>query len=206
MAGMARRPDSRTPSPNLRPRLVATLTALSMAVAAPAQDEAVQDTANPFFQPSSLQFLAPEFDRITDTHYLQAFEKAIVDAQQRLDVVAEALRTGDEDFLAGWIAAAAASRSEALAQAHRTAPADLHELIASVPDRPGALSSIAQTLSAAGINIEEFSLSHISPERGGEIRIIVAGETNAHRAVELLRADGCLAAHAPVIEGIGGAE
>ena len=25
MAGMARRPDSRTPSPNLRPRLVATL-------------------------------------------------------------------------------------------------------------------------------------------------------------------------------------
>ena len=129
-----------------------------------------------------------------------------IDAQQRLDVVAEALRTGDEDFLASWIAAAAAARSEALAQAHRTAPADLHELIASVPDRPGALSSIAQTLSAAGINIEEFSLSHISPERGGEIRIIVAGETNAHRAVELLRADGCLAAHAPVLEGIGGAE
>ena len=136
----------------------------------------------------------------------EAVLAAVADAQQRLDVVAEALRTGDEDFLASWIAAAAAARSEALAQAHRTAPADLHELIASVPDRPGALSSIAQTLSAAGINIEEFSLSHISPERGGEIRIIVAGETNAHRAVELLRADGCLAAHAPVLEGIGGAE
>jgi prephenate dehydrogenase len=136
----------------------------------------------------------------------EAVLAAVADAQQRLDVVAEALRTGDEDFLAGWIAAAAAARSEALAQAHRTAPADLHELIASVPDRPGALSSIAQTLSAAGINIEEFSLSHISPERGGEIRIIVAGEASAHRAVELLRADGCLAAHAPVLEGIGGAE
>ena len=85
----------------------------------------------------------------------EAVLAAVADAQQRLDVVAEALRTGDEDFLAGWIAAAAAARSEALAQAHRTAPADLHELIASVPDRPGALSSIAQTLSAAGINIED---------------------------------------------------
>ena len=130
---------------------------------------------------------------------------AVEDAQARLGTVADALRAGDEAFLATWIAEAAAARSEALAQAHRTAPSDLHELLASVPDRPGALSSIAQALSAAGINIEEFSLSHISPERGGEIRIIVAGETNAQRAVELLRADGCNASHTPVVEGAGGA-
>ncbi|MGI9185934.1 MAG: prephenate dehydrogenase/arogenate dehydrogenase family protein [Gaiellales bacterium] len=135
----------------------------------------------------------------------EAVLAAVEDAQARLATVADALRIGDEAFLAAWIAEAAAARSEALAQAHRTAPADLHELLASVPDRPGALSSIAQALSAAGINIEEFSLSHISPERGGEIRIIVAGADNAHRAVELLLADGVSASCTPVIEGAGGA-
>jgi prephenate dehydrogenase len=134
----------------------------------------------------------------------EAILAAVEDAQAQLGTVADALRSGDEAFLATWIATAAAARSEALAQAHRTAPADLHELLASVPDRPGALSSIAQALSAAGINIEEFSLSHISPERGGEVRIIVAGEDNAARAVELLLADGCMATHAPIIDGAGG--
>jgi hypothetical protein len=133
-----------------------------------------------------------------------AILSAVEDAQAQLGTVADALRSGDEAFLATWIATAAAARSEALAQAHRTAPADLHELLASVPDRPGALSSIAQALSAAGINIEEVSLSHISPERGGEVRIIVAGEDNATRAVELLLADGCMATHAPIIDGAGG--
>jgi prephenate dehydrogenase len=134
----------------------------------------------------------------------EAILTAVEDAQAQLGTVADALRTGDQAFLATWIADAAAARSEALAKAHRTAPADLHELLASLPDRPGSLSSIAQALSAAGINIEEFSLSHISPERGGEVRIIVAGQSNAERAVEVLRADGCIATHAPVIDGAGG--
>ena len=134
----------------------------------------------------------------------EAILAAVEDAQARLGTVAEALRAGDDAFLAEWIAAAGAARNEALAQAHRAAPADLHELLASLPDRPGSLSSIAQALSAAGINIEEFALSHISPEQGGEVRIIVAGADNAVRAVEVLRADGCIATHAPIAEGAGG--
>ena len=77
----------------------------------------------------------------------------------------------------------------------------------SVPDRPGGISAIAETLSAAAINIEEFALSHFSPERGGELRIVVAGEAQAARAVDLLRADGCTATRAPVLEGaLGGLE
>ncbi|MGI9116565.1 MAG: prephenate dehydrogenase/arogenate dehydrogenase family protein [Gaiellales bacterium] len=136
----------------------------------------------------------------------EAVLAALGDAQARLDAVATALRAGDEAYLATWIADAGAARGEALAHAHRAAPADLHELLVSVPDRPGAISSIAQTLSAAGINIEEFSLSHISPERGGEIRIIVAGAGNAERAAGLLRADGCDATHQSIVDVRGGAE
>ena len=136
----------------------------------------------------------------------EAVLAAVEDAQGRLGAVADALRAGDEAFLADWIAAAASARSEALAQAHRTTPADLHELLVTVPDRPGAISSIAQTLSAHGINIEELSLSHISPERGGELRIVVAGAGSADRAVDLLREDGCDATASSIVEGRGGAE
>ena len=73
-----------------------------------------------------------------------------------------------------------------------------------VPDRPGAISAIAQTLSANGINIEELALSHISPERGGELRIVVAGGASAERAVALLRADGCDATATSITAGSGG--
>ncbi len=128
---------------------------------------------------------------------------AVEDAQARLSVVAEALRSGDQAFLADWIGAAGDARRAALAQAHHTEPSDLHELIVALPDRPGAISSIAQTLSAAGINIDEFVLSHISPEQGGEVRIVIAGREQADRAVELLQADGCVATRDTML---GGAE
>jgi len=123
----------------------------------------------------------------------EAVLAAVEDAQARLGVVAEALRTSDNTFLEEWIGAAGVARRAALAQAHRAAPEDLHELMVSVPDRPGSISSIVQTLSAGGINLEEFALSHISPERGGELRIVIAGEASAERAVALLTATGCIA-------------
>ncbi len=137
-------------------------------------------------------------------HNRAAVLAALDDAQVRLGAVADALRTGDEAFLGAWIAAAAAARSEAIAVAHDAAPADLHELLVTVPDRPGAISAIAQTLSANRINIEELSLSHISPERGGELRIVVAGADSAERAVALLREDGCDATATSIMASGGG--
>jgi prephenate dehydrogenase len=135
----------------------------------------------------------------------EALLDAVREARDGLDRVAVALEQGDAAFLADWSARAGSARRESLALAHRAAPADLHEIIASLPDRPGAISAVAQTLSAAGINIEEFSLSHISPERGGEVRMVVAGADRAARAVELLRADGCPASAEPVGDDDGGA-
>lgn len=134
-------------------------------------------------------------------HNRDAVLAALDDAQQRLGAVADALRAADRAYLADWIADAAAARSEAIAVAHHAAPDDLHELLVTVPDRPGAISAIAQTLSANRINIEELSLSHISPERGGELRIVVAGSASADRAVALLRADGCDATAASITGG-----
>ncbi|MGA0123076.1 MAG: prephenate dehydrogenase/arogenate dehydrogenase family protein [Gaiellales bacterium] len=127
---------------------------------------------------------------------------AIEDARGRLGEVADALERGDDAYLERWIGGAREARRETLARAHHTAPADLVDLVVSVPDRPGAISAIALALSKSGIDIAEFALSHSSPEAGGEIRIVVAGDGQADRAVEVLRAEGCAAFRAEP----GGAE
>jgi prephenate dehydrogenase len=115
---------------------------------------------------------------------------AVREAQGSLGEVADAIERGDADGLAHWIAAAAAARGEAIATAHRAEPGDLHEILVDVPDRPGAIAAIAQAVSAAGIGIREFSLSHISTASGGEIRLIVGGADETTSAVEVLRAAG----------------
>ena len=59
-----------------------------------------------------------------------------------------------------------------------------------MPDRPGVLSGITQALGAEKINIEDFELQHMSPERGGTLTVLVSGEAEAGRAAELLGAQG----------------
>ena len=68
-----------------------------------------------------------------------------------------------------------------------------------IPDRPGVLSGITQALGAEGINIEDFDLLHMSPERGGTLAILVAGEAEAQRGAALLEAQGYSVVVAPVL-------
>ena len=66
----------------------------------------------------------------------------------------------------------------------------IQRLLVRVPDRPGVLAGITQALGAERINIEDFELQHHSPERGGLLTLLVAGEKEAERAAELLEAQG----------------
>ena len=59
-----------------------------------------------------------------------------------------------------------------------------------VPDRPGVFAGITQALGAERINIEDFDLEHISPERGGTVTLLVTGEDEALRAASLLETQG----------------
>jgi hypothetical protein len=52
------------------------------------------------------------------------------------------------------------------------------------------LAAITQTLGADRLNIEDFELHHLSPERGGVLGILVAGAGEARRAARLLEAQG----------------
>jgi prephenate dehydrogenase len=115
---------------------------------------------------------------------------ALAEHRRRVQELETALAAGDAGFLARWIGEAAGHRRRMLERAYGAVAGDLHRLRVHVPDRPGVLAGIAQALGAARINIEDFELSHLSPERGGILTVLVSGEADAGRAATLLEAQG----------------
>ena len=69
-------------------------------------------------------------------------------------------------------------------------PGSLQRLRVHITDRPGVLAGITQALGAERINIEDFELHHVSPERGGTLTLLVEGEGEAQRAATLLESQG----------------
>jgi prephenate dehydrogenase len=111
-----------------------------------------------------------------------------------LEHVERALRDGDRAFFEGWIAEADQARNRMLEYAYRTEARMLNRVRVRIPDTPGVLARITQTLGTAGINIEDFELRHVSPEYGGVLVILIAGADNAELARTLLRREGYSAA------------
>ena len=114
---------------------------------------------------------------------------SLAEHRRRIEQLESALDAGDAGFLARWIGEAAGNRRRMLADAYAD-PGELQQLRVHVPDRPGVLAGITQALGAERINIEDFELHHVSPERGGTLTLLVAGEDEAHRAAALLEAQG----------------
>ena len=61
------------------------------------------------------------------------------------------------------------------------------------------LAGIFQALGAERINIEDFELQHLSPDRGGVLLLLISGEREANRAAELLEQQGYGVVISPVI-------
>jgi prephenate dehydrogenase len=108
--------------------------------------------------------------------------------------IVHALQSGDRAALERWIAGAADARAKMDEVAYRTDAKQLHRIRVRVPDKPGVLARITQTLGAAGINIEDFELRHVNPEYGGVLVVLVAGSENVELARTLLRREGYSAA------------
>lgn len=115
---------------------------------------------------------------------------ALADHRRAVEQLESALQAGDAESLASWIGEAAGNRRRVLQAAYAADPGDLYRVRAHVPDEPGVLAAITQALGAERINIEDFELHHLSPERGGVLGMLVAGEAEAKRAAELLEAQG----------------
>jgi prephenate dehydrogenase len=118
-----------------------------------------------------------------------AVREALAEHRRRIEQVEAALAEGDAGFLARWIGEASQNRRLMLDVAYDNAGALQHVRV-HVPDRPGVLQGITQALGAERINIEDFELEHISPERGGTLTLLVTGEGEARRAAELLESQG----------------
>jgi len=129
----------------------------------------------------------------------EALRAALAEQRRLLEQVEEALAGGDAGFLARWIGEASTHRRRLLETAF-VDPGALHRVRTHIPDRPGVLAGIFQALGAERINVEDFELDHISAERGGTLTMLVSGESEADRAVNLLEAQGYGVVVAPVID------
>jgi prephenate dehydrogenase len=129
----------------------------------------------------------------------EALRAGLAEHRRGLEQVETALASGDAGFLARWIGEASLNRRAMITEAYGD-PGRLHRLRIHVPDRPGVLAGITQALGAERINIEDFELQHVSPERGGTLTVLVAGEDEAARAAALLEAQGYGVVVSPVVD------
>jgi prephenate dehydrogenase len=109
---------------------------------------------------------------------------ALDEFAQRLQGVRASLAAADAPALTDWNERARADR-EALLGAGIAGGA-LHELRASVPNRPGVVAEIALALGSSGVNIVDMALSPSEDNRQGVVALWIAGEDHAGRAQELI--------------------
>jgi prephenate dehydrogenase len=129
----------------------------------------------------------------------EAVRATLAEHRRRVEELERALEAGDPGWLARWIGEAAGNRRRLLTEAYADVGA-LQRVQVHVPDRPGVLSGITQALGAEQINIEDFELQHLSPERGGTLSVLVSGEEEARRAAELLESQGYAVIVSPAFE------
>lgn len=118
-----------------------------------------------------------------------AVQHELADLRARIAEVEQALERRDGVFLGDFIGEAARYRRRMLEESFPDAGA-LHRVSVHVADRPGVFAAITQALGAERINIEDFGLEHVSPERGGTVTLLVTGADQARRAAELLGGQG----------------
>jgi prephenate dehydrogenase len=62
----------------------------------------------------------------------------------------------------------------------------IHELRASVPNRPGVIAEIALALGSSGVNILDMALSPSEDNRQGVVALWIAGDDHAGRAQQMI--------------------
>ena len=129
----------------------------------------------------------------------EELQASLAEHRRRVEQLEAALESGDAGFLARWIGEASGNRRRMLETVYEDAGA-LHRLRVHVPDRPGVLAGIFQALGAQRINVSDFELEHLSPERGGTLTVLVTGEANATEAASLLESQGYGVVVAPVLD------
>jgi prephenate dehydrogenase len=103
---------------------------------------------------------------------------------ERLQAVAESLRSADGDALRAWNDDARDDRRRLLEAGLEGA--SVHELRLSVPNRPGIVAQVALALGKAGVNIADMALAPAADMRSGSMTLWIAGSGDAERAQKLI--------------------
>ena len=103
---------------------------------------------------------------------------------RRLQDVRAALDAGDGAALTAWNDGAADDRRALLGTGLEGA--QVHELRARVPNRPGVIAEVSLALGRAGVNIVDMALSPSPDMRQGRVSFWVSGDDHAVRAEELI--------------------
>ena len=113
-----------------------------------------------------------------------AIADAIDAMTHALGEVSAKLRAGDAGSITDWNDAAREDRRRLLEADVAGGP--VHELRASVPNRPGVVADVALALGRAGINISDMALAPAPDMRSGQITLWIAGDAAAARARDLV--------------------
>ena len=106
-------------------------------------------------------------------------------AVERLREAAELIRGGDAGAVEAWQSQAQGARDRLLEAS--ASGGVLTELQVTVENKPGVVAEIALALGREGVNIEDMALQPAADMRTGAISLWVAGESDAARAVEVMR-------------------
>jgi prephenate dehydrogenase len=101
-----------------------------------------------------------------------------------LEEFRDLLEAADASAVAAWNERARAQREVLLGAGIAGGP--VHELRASVPNRPGVVAEIALALGRAGVNIVDMALSPSPDNNQGIVALWVRGPAHARRASELI--------------------
>jgi len=106
----------------------------------------------------------------------------------RLAEVRAALAAGDPEAISRWNEHARSDRDALLGSGLAGGP--VHELRASVPNRPGVVAEIALALGGEGVNITDMALSPSEDNRQGVVSLWIGGDEPSQRAQQLIAALG----------------
>jgi prephenate dehydrogenase len=109
---------------------------------------------------------------------------AIDEFTARLGEVRSALQEGDAPSVGAWNDDARVGREALLGAGLTGGP--VHEIRASVPNRPGVIAEIALALGRAGVNIVDMALSPSEDNRQGVVALWIGGEEHSRRALQLI--------------------
>jgi prephenate dehydrogenase len=167
------------------PHVIANVMVSQAEVAISDEGERLPEVGRSFRDTTRVAGANPAVWKDIFTSNAEALAAEIDRAAERLREAAELIRTGNARAVEAWQSRAQGARDRLLEGG--ASGGVLTELRVTVLNKPGVVAEIALALGREGVNIEDMALQPAADMRTGAISLWVAGESDAARAVEVMR-------------------